>query len=281
MENSTCGICKAESEDLMHVLIECSHAKQFWSAAKEILLLKLPKLHPLTWTKDILCDPRYTPDERAKIITVMYNIWTSRNNITHGEMGYNPAKSMEFISETLSLLEMPKKTPTKEARRASQWSRPTQGFVKINLDGAIQEEESRAATGAVARDNVSFRGAMTKVYDGVLDALTVETLALRDACAYAIQKGFDRVVLSTDCQVLLKHWEERNRQRSMIGPILDEISEMKSAFSSFHFMYEGREANQVAHCCAKFAAINGEPNTWDAEPPPWLVHSLRADCNSV
>jgi hypothetical protein len=56
---------------------------------------------------------------------------------------------------------------------------------------------------------------------------------------------------------------------------------MKSVFSSFHFMYEGREANQVAHCCAKFAVINGEPDTWDAEPPPWLVHSLLADCNSV
>jgi hypothetical protein len=181
------------------------------SAAKEILLLKLPKLHPLTWTKDILCDPRYTVDGRAKITTVMYNIWTSRNNITHGEVGYNPAKSMEFITETLSLLELPKKVISKKgARRPSQWSKPAQGYVKINVDGAIGEEDSMAVTLAIARDNVSFLGATTKVYDGVLDPLIVETLAMRDACAYAIQRGFDRVVLSTDCQVLLKHCEERS-----------------------------------------------------------------------
>jgi hypothetical protein len=105
----------------MHALIECSHAKQFWSAAKEILLLKLTSLHPMTWTKDILCDPRYTADERAKITTVMYNIWTSRTNITHGEVGYNPAKSMEFISETLRPLELPKSVNSKKgARRPSQ-----------------------------------------------------------------------------------------------------------------------------------------------------------------
>ena len=43
MDNSTCALCKAESESVMHALIECSHAKLFWEAAKEILLVKLPK----------------------------------------------------------------------------------------------------------------------------------------------------------------------------------------------------------------------------------------------
>lgn len=48
MENSTCALCKAESEDVMHALIKCSHAKLFWEAAKGLLLIKLPRLHPLT-----------------------------------------------------------------------------------------------------------------------------------------------------------------------------------------------------------------------------------------
>jgi hypothetical protein len=35
MENSTCALCKAESESVMHALIDCSHAKLFWEVAKE------------------------------------------------------------------------------------------------------------------------------------------------------------------------------------------------------------------------------------------------------
>jgi hypothetical protein len=51
MENNTCGIYKALSESLMHALLECSQARHFRSPAKEVLLLKLPRLHPAaTWT---------------------------------------------------------------------------------------------------------------------------------------------------------------------------------------------------------------------------------------
>jgi hypothetical protein len=48
MENGTCALCEAESESVMYALIVCIHAKLFREAAKEILLGKLPKLHPLT-----------------------------------------------------------------------------------------------------------------------------------------------------------------------------------------------------------------------------------------
>jgi hypothetical protein len=39
IENSTCALCKAESETMMHALIECCHAKLFWEAAKDLLLV--------------------------------------------------------------------------------------------------------------------------------------------------------------------------------------------------------------------------------------------------
>jgi hypothetical protein len=205
MENNTCGVCKASSEDLMHALVYCGHARQFCCAASEVLFLKLPKLHPVTWTRDILCDPRFTPEVRARIITVMYNIWTSRNNITHGKGGYNPSKTMEVIQDTLQFLELPKQKVQRGLRQPCKWTSPIQGVVKINFDGAICEIDSRAASGVVARDHNTFIGATTKVYEGVLEPLIVEALAARDACVYDVQRGFDRVVLVTDCQVLMKH----------------------------------------------------------------------------
>jgi hypothetical protein len=104
MDNSTCALCKAESESVMHALIECSHAKLFWEAAKEILLVKLPKLHPMTWAKDILCESFFNQHEKAIITSVMYSIGSSRNNLTHRESGFSPAKTMEMVKEPCRLL---------------------------------------------------------------------------------------------------------------------------------------------------------------------------------
>jgi hypothetical protein len=76
-DDSTCRICKTTEEDLKHALVECSHAKMFWESAKEVLMLKLPRLHPNTWMKDIICESMIPEDDRAKIISIMYGIWDS------------------------------------------------------------------------------------------------------------------------------------------------------------------------------------------------------------
>jgi hypothetical protein len=143
----------------------CNHAKLFWTAAKDILLVKLPRLHPVTWVGDILCDLLFTQKEREIIITVMYSIWTSRNNLKHGEAGFNPAKSMEVIQETSQMLELPKdKGIPKPPRRACKWSKPPDGTVKPNSDAALQVEYCMALSVVVARDDRSFRGALCRVY---------------------------------------------------------------------------------------------------------------------
>ena len=69
-----CKVCKGDDEDLMHALIKCSHAQSLWREAREWLHIKLPELHPLTWCRDILCDPRFSESDRAKIVTVMWAI---------------------------------------------------------------------------------------------------------------------------------------------------------------------------------------------------------------
>ena len=102
---SRCNVCHATDEDLMHALIYCSHAKQFWIKAQYRLDVRLPRLHPLTWTRDIVCDAQFSVEERAKIISVMWSIWHSHNRWTHDSEGYNPSHAIRHIRESLALLE--------------------------------------------------------------------------------------------------------------------------------------------------------------------------------
>lgn len=142
-------------------------------------------------------------------------------------------------------------------------------------------DEKVAATGAVARDGSSFRGASCKIYKGITEPLVVEALALRDAFAYAVKQGFQCVVFEVDCAVLIQHWNNRALDQSVLKPVLDEISELGSSFLSFSIVFARREANQAAHCTAKFASLQLVSNSREAEPPAFLEHSLEADCNPV
>ena len=92
---------------MLHALIHCTHAKAFWAAAKDRFQLSLPRLHHDTWARDILLDLMFIDEERCKIITIMHNIWPSRNNWTHDREGYNHVQALKWIHETLAILELP------------------------------------------------------------------------------------------------------------------------------------------------------------------------------
>ncbi|KAE8808101.1 alanyl-trna synthetase [Hordeum vulgare] len=64
--------------------------------------IKIPELHGLTWSRDILCDPRFNASDRAKIITVMWAIRTSWKNITHDTASMDPV----YLVQTMPRAEL-------------------------------------------------------------------------------------------------------------------------------------------------------------------------------
>jgi hypothetical protein len=280
-DDSTCGICRASEETLQHALTEYSHAKLFWSAAKELLQIKLPRLHPRTWAVDILCEQAILEKDRAMMITLMYSIWNSRNNVTHGEKVYDPWKSLEFVTETVLSMELPHdlRRPV-QPRPRCLWQKPPIDVVKLNSDGAIQATLGVAGSGVVARDSVGFCGAMCKNYEGVDDPLTIEALALRDAVVFAKSRQYQQIVCEVDCSNLVRHWLGRKGNRSVISPILAKINSLSSFFNSFSVVFSRRETNQAAHNCARHACTQVVSNSWLDDPPEFLAYNIEADCNS-
>ena len=108
-ETNICKLCMAEKEDLMHALLHCSHAHQFWDEASSVLGTRRPRLHPHTWARDVLCDSRFSDKDRSMMISVMWSIWHSRNRWTHDSEGYNPTIVVKHIRESLALLDVPHK----------------------------------------------------------------------------------------------------------------------------------------------------------------------------
>lgn len=59
-ETSRCNVCLSMEEDLMHALVHCSHAQTFWTEAEQGFDFRLPRLHPDTWARDILCESQFS-----------------------------------------------------------------------------------------------------------------------------------------------------------------------------------------------------------------------------
>jgi hypothetical protein len=266
---------------LLHALTECAHAKLFWAAAKDVLKVKLPRLHPETWASDILIEPWFTGRERAIVVTVMYSIWSSRNNWTHGGKGYDPETAIEQVRQTILDLELPRKVKVvPPPRPACTWHGPPEGYVKLNLDSAICTQESTAGSGGVARDKTGFQGAWSKVYQGISDPLCAEALAFRDAVLFAQERNFRSVIFETDCLELVRYWEARRTDRSAIATLLQDVSELVASFQFFSLVFTRRSANTVAHLCARAACLGGVSQVWMSTIPDFLADSICADCTS-
>jgi hypothetical protein len=211
----------------------------------------------------------------------MWSTWSSRNKWAPGEKGFDLGVAIKAVQDTLMELELPpKNNGLKAVGPECTWQGPINGVIKINMDGAVNAQEAVGGSGGVARDVVGlFMGAWCKAYPGIVDPLTTEALAFRDAVLFARAHNFSQVMFETDCSELVRHWEARRRNRPLIAPLLDEISVLSLDFQVFSLSFARRLANKSAHECARFVCLHNLSEEWTEASPVFLQNSLRAVCN--
>uniref|UniRef100_A0A0E0RI21 Uncharacterized protein n=1 Tax=Oryza rufipogon TaxID=4529 RepID=A0A0E0RI21_ORYRU len=127
----------------------------FWWRV-DLFDLKMPRLNPATWSRDVLDADIMSKREAAIAVSVI------RNSYNHGDVKYQPLRSVELVDELIKSLEI----PAQEDPSA--------------VDGV-------AGAGIVARDNTgNFVTAECRRYDHISDPSTVEMLACRDAVMLAL-----------------------------------------------------------------------------------------------
>ena len=87
------------------------------------------------------------------------------------------------------------------------------------------------------------------------------------------------MIMEVDCLELVTLWTTRHNSRSIVAPLLLEIGELSTHFSSFVIQHVNRSANLPAHLCVKRACTLNVTDSWLDETPSFLVSSLLADCS--
>jgi hypothetical protein len=276
----TCDTCGNHEESIRHVLMECSIARIFWEQTKELIGVKLPNLHPATWAQDLLV--LGTAKERAIIICGMWSLWMQRNERRHGKAGVPIRQALHWVRDTAfdlwQILHPPKKQQAVVV--TPSWASPQPGWIKCNVDAAFHAETGCAASGVVLRGNNGvFVGAQATAYPHCMDVLMAEAYACRDGMVLAEKFGAARLCLETDCQQLVALWGGRNTCRSVIAPVIMEISELSVCFHDFSLIYVSRTCNKVAHELAK--QVSGSETVVWHQTPSCIHRLLEAECNHV
>lgn len=92
--------------------------------------------------------------------------------------------------------------------------------------------------------------------------------------------GVRRLLLETDCQVLVNLWMNRFNQRSEIYALLEKMEVLSRSFDAFSFCFIGRNCNKLAHACARLVSRDNQVAEW-LLTPPGLADIRANDCNPI
>jgi ribonuclease HI len=211
--------------------------------------------------------------------TLIYNLWQARNDARETQQLQDPAaivrKSIAAVEEWHSLRARPANTATKPIMR---WQAPSDGWCKVNTDGAYKNAEGNAGGGVVVRDHHGgFLAGACHFFTNVADAEGAELHACRQGLLLARRLQVAKVVLETDSSVVVSKLAQEEVDRSFYGPLVEEIKELLRGFEEGMAQAVRRTANSAAHILAKEGCENNVSRIWLGVPPAFIVNILDVD----
>ncbi|KAI4983902.1 hypothetical protein ZWY2020_025768 [Hordeum vulgare] len=97
-------------------------------------------------------------------------------------------------------------------------------MIKINMDGSFVPGEDSSGWGVVVRDSSgSVIGARAGRQAHVQDAFAAELYALAHAISFAADLGVMRVILETDCSLLMEAMDFARVEASAYATVIEDL----------------------------------------------------------
>ncbi|KAK4278488.1 hypothetical protein QN277_016327 [Acacia crassicarpa] len=131
-----------------------------------------------------------------------------------------------------------------------KWVPPDEGWVKINVDGAVSRYESRAGCGGVIRDRSGEWVAGFTHFLGSCSVFQAEEWAILKGLSLAWDLGLRRIILESDAKEVLDMLDD-DRMGSRGDLLYWSIKDLMSRGWELKFQFAPRDRNVVADTLAK------------------------------
>lgn len=116
---------------------------------------------------------------------------------------------------------------------------------------------------------------------GVMDSEEAEVLACQRALEFAMDAGFEELVIEGDNSTVINSIASLRALQSRLGNIYGDIRLLAAGSRCMSFSCVKREANSVAHSLARYArSIDKDIFSMEESPPP-AIEALYLDSLSL
>lgn len=269
--DSRCCMCGRQEEDGAHLMLKCKEVKELWRELhlEGIRLELIKECSPIQMMTKIMDLP---VEKQITVVTLLWLWWNERNRWREEKqrrsgriLAYAVAARADSLKKSAEL------SHGAAVSHVKKWIKPTEGTLKINVDGAFSQEIGTGGWGFVIRDEYGVvRAAGVGSEEALQSAFHAELIACREGLMrIAANLGMPRVSLETDATMVKAAIEGEDYRLSSMGGIITEIKILKALeFVSCEFLYCPRICNKLAHELAAMGCKlpGGTSATWDSVP---------------
>ncbi|GAU46467.1 hypothetical protein TSUD_402340 [Trifolium subterraneum] len=261
-----CDHCRVFEETSLHVLRDCDVAKEIWMVVVPRSVRSAFFGGDLSHWFSINLDGELVgindinwPEFWA---TVCYFLWNWRNREYHDNSFTRPVQPVQVI--------MQRCREYKLAARASRvvtsvprinvmigWEPPSQGWVKLNTDGA-RKNERVAGCGGIIRNNIGdWIGGFAK-HVGSCSAFVAELWGVLEGLNYAWKLGFKKVELEIDSAIVVDAVNSGETNSAMGIALIRSIRRIIALNWNVKVYHSYRESNLCADAFANLGCALDE-----------------------
>ncbi|XP_026459958.1 uncharacterized protein LOC113360696 [Papaver somniferum] len=247
--DSQCGFCSSNTETISHLLVECSYARTIWNIS------------------DVIQNFNSIQDW---IISWLYSNTYEGNN--------------SFLMTDSIVIKLMCAVCVSSSSRIFPkiWFPPDTGYIKVNIDASYVYETKKGSIGLIVRDHATHALAvkgfsLEEEIEAEVGAEHFECKALIKAVEWIEEYGFNKVIIETDCENLVKSIHLEDPQVHWINHHLFSV---KNKFSIHEFWFcklVNRLSNSVAHELASKARLEASSFSFVSNFPPDIVKWIEDD----
>jgi len=183
------------------------------------------------------------------ILTGGWYLRWERRQLVHGENIQRPSRSGLSIATLTKNYKMATIKGTKERQG---WHKPSEKFVKVNIDASFDEGTGSGSTVVIIRYWTG--GAIAASHTFLLylvDAPMAKAFALKEGLLLAQHAGCNRLIVQSDCMEVVEIMANGGFSTNSATDVYDECNIVWSGFEMISIEHCSREANKTAHELAR------------------------------
>ncbi|KAM6557685.1 hypothetical protein CsatB_004704 [Cannabis sativa] len=254
---SHCLFCNSAAETSFHLFIECPFSKSCWNISA-VTIPSTTAASFLDWFTAV--SDRYKGDAIEEVLMVSWSIWKARNNIvwnnkttTAAEVVFTAHQVLDQWKHAQSCRFEPLHLSSNISSSSDNWTKPVEGTIKINVDGATFEANNSYGTGFIVRDTNGAVMFATSLHSmGLSNAPFAEMISIKEALSWIKASDLtERISIETDCLTAVQALNCQLDMPSLFGAIVQECRSFLSLLSNVSICHVKRSANKAAHCLAR------------------------------